>query len=76
MSVQFYDTALEERPELKEQFARGDYSGLLDWTRRNIHAHGSKYTPGELMKVATGKPLTTGPYLRYITGKFTELYGL
>jgi carboxypeptidase Taq len=76
MSVQFYEAALRERPGLREDFARGDYSGLLDWTRRNIHAHGSKYRPGELTKVATGQPLSTRPYLGYIRRKFSDIYGL
>jgi len=76
MSVQFYEAALREKPGLKDEFAKGDYSGLLDWTRRNVHAHGSKYKPGELMRVVTGQPLSTGPYLGYIKRKFSDIYGL
>jgi len=76
ISVQLYEAAIRDNPELKDQFARGDYSGLLEWSRRNIHAHGSKYQPKELVEKATGKPLSTEPYLRYITRKFSEIYEL
>jgi carboxypeptidase Taq len=76
MSAQLYEAALRDVPGLEANFERGDFSGLLAWSQEKVHAHGSKYTPQELMKVATGQYLTAEPYLRYIKGKFGELYNL
>ena len=76
MSAQLYAAALRDVPGLESKFAVGDYSGLLKWSQENVHAHGCKYTPQELMKVATGEHLTAKPYINYIQTKFSDLYGL
>jgi carboxypeptidase Taq len=76
MSAQFYATARRARPGLEDGFGRGDFAPLLDWMRENVHAHGSKFTPEELLERATGAGLSVRPYLEYIRSKFTELYGL
>jgi carboxypeptidase Taq len=55
---------------------RGEFDALLRWLREKVHRHGRKYEPDDLVKVATGRPPETAPYLRYLEGKFGELYGL
>lgn len=74
ISVQLYQAALAEHPSMEDDFRRGDFSPLLDWTRRNIHAHGARYAPLDLVERATGAPLSAEPYLAYIRRKFGELY--
>ncbi len=75
-AVQLYEKALEEYPDLPNQFARGEFSNLLGWMNRNVHAHGAKFTPQELLERVTGRPLDAEPYLRYIRTKFEDIYGL
>ena len=53
-----------------------DYSALLGWLRENVHRHGRKFGAEELVKRATGSPISPEPYLRYLKDKFGELYGL
>jgi Zn-dependent M32 family carboxypeptidase len=43
--------------------------------RENIHRHGGRYYPDELIEQVTGSTLDIAPYLRYLQGKFGELYG-
>jgi carboxypeptidase Taq len=74
LAVQLYDKALEECPAIPEETARGEFGALRGWLRENIHRHGSKYDPDELVQRATGRPLETAPYLRYLRDKFDELY--
>ncbi len=76
MSAQFYQAALRDNPALAAEFAKGDYSGLLAWSREHIHSHGAKYGPQEVMQIATGEPLTAKAYLEYITEKFSSIYEL
>ncbi len=76
MAVQLYDAAVRQNPQLEEAFERGDFSGLLAWTRENVHAHGTKFFPQELIQRATGQELTTAPFLAYIHRKFGALYDL
>jgi carboxypeptidase Taq len=76
LSVQFFDEAVRAHPEILEQMERGKFSTLLDWLRENIHRHGARYYPDELVERATGRPLDTAPYLSYLKNKFGELYDL
>ena len=76
VSAQLWEAALEAMPDLAQQIERGEFGGLLAWQRENIHRHGSKFEPMELIVRATGKPLSAEPYLRYLRGKYGEIYGL
>jgi len=76
ISVQLYDACLQQQPGLQTRFMAGDFSGLLEWNRRQVHAYGRKFGPQELTEIATGKPLTAKPYLDYVVGKYREIYGL
>jgi carboxypeptidase Taq len=62
--------------DLDDQFERGEFAALLAWLRRNVHRHGRKFTPNELLERATGKPLTAAPWIAYVQEKFGALYGL
>jgi carboxypeptidase Taq len=53
-----------------------DYSVLLGWLRENVHRHGRKFGAEELVRRATGSPISAAPYLRYLNAKYGELYGL
>ncbi len=76
LSVQFFDTAVKQRPEIRDGIERGEFGVLRDWLGENIHRHGSRYDPDELVERVTGRPLDTEPYLRYLREKFGELYSL
>lgn len=75
-SVQFYDKAVAEVPGIPAGIERGEFGPLLTWLRENVHCHGARYLPAELVEKVTGQPLTAGPYLRYIREKYAALYGL
>ena len=74
LASQFYATALQQHPEIETEMAQGKFSTLLNWLRENIHQHGSKYTPNELIERVTGRPMETKPFLDYLQTKFGELY--
>ncbi len=76
LSVQIFEAAVGDRPEIPAEMERGEFGALLGWLRENIHRHGSRYEPDELVERATGRPCETAPYLRYLETKFGELYGL
>lgn len=76
MSVQLFEAAMAAQPSLQEDIAAGTFGGLLAWLRENVHRHGSRYLPDELLRRATGSALEAGPYLRYLETKFGRLYEL
>lgn len=61
---------------MEERFAAGDFAPLLGWLRDNVHAHGSRYVPRELMRRATGVELGHEAFMGYLTAKYETLYGL
>lgn len=73
-AAQFFEQAKADVPGLEEQFAAGEFSGLLSWLRRNIHAHGRRYYASELIQRITGKPLSAQPLLNHLKRKAEELY--
>src|SRR5918992_5732775 len=76
LAAQLYEAAVEAHPDIPEEIGRGEFGALHGWLRENVHRHGSRYDPDELIERATGRPLETAPYLRYLKNKFGELYGL
>jgi carboxypeptidase Taq len=44
----------------------------MDWLRENVHGVGARLPVQELIKRATGKPLTAAAYLRYLEAKYLE----
>jgi carboxypeptidase Taq len=57
---------------LEADLAVGDYQPLLEWLRREVHQHGSIYTPGQLIERITGKPLGVEDHLSYLDQKLAE----
>ena len=76
LAVQLFDAAVRVRPKIPEQIREGEFSPLLGWLRENLHRHGARYYPDELVERVTGRPLDTVPYLSYLNEKFGELYDL
>jgi carboxypeptidase Taq len=61
-----------ERPSLDAEIAAGQFGGVMDWLRDNVHGVGARLPVQELMQQATGKPLTASAYLRYLEAKYLE----
>jgi carboxypeptidase Taq len=76
LSAQLFEEATRARPNIREEMGDGEFGTLLGWLWENIHRHGSRYDPDELIERATGRALETAPYLHYLKDKFGELYGL
>ena len=69
---QLHEALRAERPSLDEEIAAGRFDGVMDWLRDNVHGVGARLPVQELIKQATGKPLTAAAYLRYLESKYLE----
>ncbi len=76
MSAAFMDKAVAVHPDIPAQIEQGEFGTLHSWLKENIYQHGSKFTANEIVERVTGGPLTIDPYIRYLKGKFGELYSL
>ncbi|KPL82100.1 carboxypeptidase [Thermanaerothrix daxensis] len=76
VSAQLWEVIRRDLPDLESRIARGEFADLLAWLREKIHQHGAKFEPQDLIQRVTGSPITPEPYLRYLTAKYGEIYGL
>ncbi|MFH1207154.1 MAG: carboxypeptidase M32 [Patescibacteria group bacterium] len=63
-------------PCYARNFARGDFSILLNWLRTNIHTTGLLETTNSVLTRVTGGPLNATQWKKYVTDKFSQIYGL
>jgi carboxypeptidase Taq len=69
-SVQIWQAALGDLPDLEEQVGRGEFAPLRDWLGEHVHALGRKYSPQETLRRATGSAIAAQPYLDYLRSTY------
>jgi len=72
IAAQLHDSLRRDVPQLDADLARGDFNSLFAWLRTHVHALGAKVTMQELMKGATGKPLSAVAFVRYVENKYLD----
>jgi carboxypeptidase Taq len=65
-SVQIWEAAGRDVPELEEHVGNGEFAPLRTWLGEHVHALGRKYSPQETLRRATGSPIAAQPYLDYL----------
>jgi carboxypeptidase Taq len=76
ISAQLWECMLGDIPDIDSQIQRGEFGQLTGWMVDKVHRHGAKYEPQELVQRITGSKIDQGPYMRYLTGKYSEIYQL
>jgi carboxypeptidase Taq len=76
ISAQLWEKINQEIPNLADQVRAGKFEDLLGWLRKNIHRHGAKFEPQELVQKVTGSKIDPAAYIRYLTKKYSEIYNL
>jgi carboxypeptidase Taq len=76
LSVQLWEAMQLDLGDVDEALRRGAFGGIHSWLVEHVHAQGRRYTPAELTERATGAPLSSEPYLRYVREKYGALYAL
>ena len=76
IAAQLWELINRDIPNLPDQIRRGEFAPWLAWLRQKIHVHGSKFEPQELIQKVTGSKIDPAPYMRYLTAKYSEIYGL
>mgnify|MGYP006207616109 FL=1 len=74
-AAQLFETMKEELDDVNNMIEEGNWNPLLDWLRKNIHEKGRLYNPSDLIKKATGKIPSSGPFLKYLNEKYSKIYG-
>jgi carboxypeptidase Taq len=72
IAAQLFESLRSQLDDVDEQIARGDFTGLCTWLREHVHSHGARIGIQELVKQATGRPLSAAPSLRHLEQKYLE----
>jgi len=72
IAAQLWESLRAQVEGVEAQIARGEFAGLFDWLRENVHGYGAKLTVKELIKQASGQPLGASALLRYLENKYLE----
>ena len=70
MSVQIWEAAGRDLPDLEEQIGRGEFAPLREWLGEHVHALGRRYSSQETLRRATGSTIAPEPYLAYLRAKY------
>ncbi len=70
IAAQLWERFGQLNPSRDADIGRGDFSMLLTWLRSELHRHGRKFEPKELVGRITGSPVSPEPYLRYLEQKY------
>jgi carboxypeptidase Taq len=71
-AAQLWDALLAALPDIGDHIERGDFAPLRGWLYDNVHVHGRKLPPPELLRRATGQELAVAPFLRYLSAKLRD----
>jgi carboxypeptidase Taq len=74
IAAQLWSRVRSERPHLEDDFARGDFSWVLGWLRKNIHAQARRFGTLELVRRVTGEELSPKHLVSYLRERYGALY--
>jgi carboxypeptidase Taq len=73
ISVQLWERATADLPDLDQEFERGEFGSLREWLREQVHRWGRAFEPPELLARSVDGPLDAEPYLAYLRAKVEAL---
>lgn len=76
LSIQLFDKARADMPDLISEIEAGELGNLRAWLREKIHIHGRKFTLDEVAERVLGAPFSPQPYLSYLQERYGEIYRL
>lgn len=74
IAAQIWARVRSLRPELEEEFARGEFGWLLSWLRENVHTQARRHGTLELVRQMTGEELSPKHLIAYLHERYGSLY--
>ena len=71
-AAQLMQAARQADPMIDEAMARGELAPLLAWLRQQVHSKASFYGFNDLLRSATGKPLTPEDFTAHLTRRYLQ----
>ena len=76
ISAQLWEKIHKDIQDLDDQIRQGNFENLLGWLRENVHRHGRKFEPQDLIERITGERINPAAYMRYLNKKYGQIYNL
>ncbi len=76
ISAQLWNKMNESLPKVSDDIKHGDFGSMMNWLKNNVHQHGAKYQPQELITRITGSKIEHKHYLTYLRNKYSDIYSL
>ena len=73
MAAQLWQSLRADLPGIDDELEAGEFAPLREWLRDNVHRHGRKYSPRELLHRVTGEPLRIDPFVSYLGDKLVDV---
>jgi carboxypeptidase Taq len=70
MAAQLFGAAKRTMPDVLTDIGSGDFSGLLDWLRTNVHSKGSLLSVQDLLVEATGEELNESFFVEHLKARY------
>lgn len=70
IAAQLWEALRGELAEVDTLIERGEFAPVFAWLRDNMHGYGAKLPIKELIRQASGQPLSANALLRYLQGKY------
>jgi carboxypeptidase Taq len=74
--LQIWEALQADIPDVEASIEQKNYAPILQWLRAQVHVHGCRYEPKDLIVKITGKPLSAEPFINYLEHKYGQLYAL
>jgi carboxypeptidase Taq len=71
-SVQIWERARADLPDLDDDIERGEFAPLREWLREHVHRHGRRFEPKDLLERVTGSSFDPAPLLAYVRRMLEE----
>ena len=73
---QFYQTLLEDKPQLEKIIESGNLAIIREWLKQKIHKKGRLLSVPDLVQEVTGEELNPTVFLKYLKQKYKKIYRL
>jgi carboxypeptidase Taq len=71
-AAQLMEKLKHDMLDLSDRIRNGDFAPIRAWMTDRVHQYGSRYTGEDLMKNATGKPLSAEAWLNHVQRRYLE----
>ncbi|WP_214823786.1 carboxypeptidase M32 [Exiguobacterium algae] len=70
-AAQLTEKMRADLPNFEELVSKGDFAPIKQWLEQQVHRHGKRLTPNELIEQVTGEAISVKPLIRYLSEKYT-----